>query len=162
MFIVALTPLVGLTLPAITPIIFAAAGALGYKAMMDMKEGGDLNEALRQRLKEETRTRVQVDAIILDTITEEIKRAESMYFEKGQVVLAFIKDERGRLRIEASAPDGYNMKQLRDEASTFAQEIAQQFAQSRAVEEIERLNAVVTEEEVTEEGEIRLKVSRWT
>lgn len=162
MFIVALTPIVGLTLPALTPLIFAAAGALGYKTVMDLKEGGDLNDALRQKLKEEARTRVQVDTVVFDSIAQEVKRADLLHFTKDEITLTLIKDERGALRIEASAPEGYSTARLRSEAAAFAQEIAQQFALSRTVEELEKMNAVVSEEEVTEEGEIRLKISRWT
>lgn len=161
MFIVALTPVIGVSLPALTPLIFAAAGALGYKAMLDMKDGGEINEALRQRLRETNSLRVKVDDLVLETMQEEIKRAEAIHFQKGDIVLSLIKDERGKLRVEASAPEGFDKKQLQEEARQFAEQIAQQFAQSRAIEELEKINAEVISEEVNEEEEIVLKVRRW-
>ncbi len=162
MWVVALTPIVGITLPALTPLIFAAAGALGYKAMIDMKEGGDINDALRQRIKESTSVRVQVESMVLEAMEQEVKRAQSLYFEKDGIILSVIKDERGKLRLEATAPEGFDENLLREMGKQFAEELAQLFAQSRAVDELERMNAEVVDEQINEEGDVVLKVTRWT
>lgn len=162
MFIYVLTPIVGASFPALAPLILAAGGALGYKVMVDMKEGGQLNTKLRQKLQETNTVNLRVDELIFDSMKEEVKRADSLYLEKGEIVLALIKDERDKLRIEVSGPDDYSKRQLEEEGRAFAEELAQMFAMNRVVEEVERMNAEVVEEEELENGEIQMKIRRWT
>ncbi|CAN5207668.1 hypothetical protein BH09SUM1_BH09SUM1_07670 [soil metagenome] len=162
MFIFVITPIIGMSFPALTPLIFAAAGALGYKTMSDMKPGGDINEALRQRLYEDVTLRVRVDDLVLESMTQELKRAESLFFEKDGIVLAVMKDERGKLKIEATGPKGTDEKDLQKAGRDFAEELSQMFAYNRAIAEAEKLGAEVVEEVNTEQDEIVLKVRRWT
>lgn len=162
MFIYAITPIVGMSFPALTPIILAAAGAMGYKMLVDMKEGGDLNEALRQQIHETTTVQLRIDDLIFDSMEQEVRRAESLYLRKEDITLAIIKDERGKLRIEVNAPQGADPAVLQQEGREFAEEVAQLFAYHRAVQEMEAMNAEVVEEVKGEEEEIVLRVRRWT
>ncbi len=162
MYMFALTPIIGMSWPALTPLIFATAGALGYKAMMDMKEGGDINEQLRQQLYDTTTIRLRVDDLVLDAMEEEVKRAESLYFQKDDIVVGVIRDERGKLRVEVMGPRGADKKELEAQGRDFAEELAQLFAQNRAVEELERIGAEVVEEMTDENEEVVLKIRRWT
>jgi hypothetical protein len=161
MFIFALTPAVAVSLPAIIPIVAAVAGAMGYKVMVDMKEGGDINDALYQRLHETTTVQVKVDDLVLEHVRGEVARGQSMYFVRDGIQLALIVDERGRARVEASAPEGTDERLLREEGRAFAEQIGQLFAYNKAAAVIEQLNAEIMDEERTEDGEIRLRISRW-
>lgn len=160
MSIIVLTPIVGLTFPALVPIILATAGALGYKAMTDMKDGGDLNDHLRHQLKETTTVDILAPNLIREA-GEEIRVEKALHFQKGDVVLTIARNERGQLIVRVTGPKEATKAQLRELGEAFAQEIAQQFAYNRAVEEIERLNAEVVSEEKLENGEIRVRFRRW-
>jgi hypothetical protein len=156
-----LTPIAGMTFPALVPIITAAAGAMGYKAMMDLKDGGDLNEALRVQLKETQTVPVRLEESILDQMAREVGRAEALRFERDGVTVTIQRDERGRLRIDVTGPEAMNKSMLHRIGQEFAREVAQQFAYHRAMQELQKLNADVVEEQVDDKGEIRLQVRRW-
>lgn len=162
MWIYVLTPIVGTSFPALAPLVLATAGALGYKVMVDMKETGQINRELRRRLEEETIVSLKVDELVFDSMQEEVKREESLFFVKDEITLGVMKDERNQLRISVSAPKGFDQKILERRGREFAGELAQAFALNRAVEELQRMNAEVAEEEQLENGDIRLKISRWT
>lgn len=161
MFIIALTPIVGLAFPALTPLIFATAGALGYKVMHDMKDGGDLNDQLRQRLEETTTVQTKVDDLVLDAMEEEVRHGESLRFEKDGLELLVTKNARGKLNIFVTAGKDSNRKDLEKAGHDFAEELAQLFAYNAAVSASETMNAEVIEETVNEEGERVLRVARW-
>lgn len=163
MFIYALTPVIGSTFPALIPIILAAGAAMGYKHLAEASEvGGDINNELNQRLREWRTIEIPIHDMVLDAVQEEVQRAEAIHFEKDGIILAVIKDERGRLKILASASREMEKKDLFEKGRAFAEEIAQLYAQHRAVEELARLNAEVVQEEVNEQGEIKLTIRRWT
>lgn len=161
MFIV-ITPIVGMSFPALTPLIFATAGALGYKVMVDMKEGGDLNEALRQQIQETLSVRAKVDDLVLDAMEEEVKRGEMLFFEKDGIKLVIMKDERGKLSITITGPKETDKKALEAAGREFAEELAQMFAANRAAEVVENLGAEIVEEQVNEEGDMIMTVRRNT
>lgn len=157
-----ITPIIGASLPALTPIIFAAAAALGYKALLEMPEGDAINRELRRRIHEEQDVELRLEDSVLEAMDLEVKRAESLFFQKEGFVLVVAKDERGKLRIKVTGPKARSSKELRAAGEEFAAELAQLYAQHRAVEELTRLNAEVIEEQVNDQGEIVLKIRRWT
>ena len=163
MSIIALTPIIATSLPLLTPIILAAAAALGYKAMVSMSDvGGDLNKALRQRIEESNNVVIKIEQAVLENMTLEVGREEALFFEKDGIELAVIKDERGKLRVSATGPKTMDEKLLEQRGQEFAQELAQMFAMNRVVKELGRMNTEVVEEQVMEDGEIRIKMRRWT
>ncbi|MBI1291631.1 hypothetical protein GC173_10375 [bacterium] len=162
MFIFVVTPMIGLSLPALVPIVTAVAGAMGYKVLVDMKDGGDINDALRQRLEETTTVEVKLTDSVLDQLRGEVQRGKALYFERDGIMVALIIDERGRFRVEASGPQEANRRDLEAAGREFVENLAQLFAYNRATEVITRLNAEVLEEERLENGEIRLRIGRWT
>jgi hypothetical protein len=160
MSIIILTPIVGLSFTALTPLILAAAGAMGYKAMVDMKDGGDLNDHLRHQIREMNTVEIMAPNLIREA-GEELRVEKSMAFRKGDITLTLERNERGSLTIRVTGPKEASKATLRELGDAFAQEIAQQFAFNRAVEEIERLNAEVVGEEKLDNGEIRVRFRRW-
>ncbi len=163
MSIIALTPIIATSLPLLTPIILAAAAALGYKAMVSMSDvGGDLNKALRQRIEESNNVVIKIEQAVLENMTLEVGREEALFFEKDGIELAVIKDERGKLRVTATGPKTMDEKLLEQRGQEFAQELAQMFAMNRVVKELGRMNTEVVGEQVMEDGEIRIKMRRWT
>lgn len=163
MFIYALTPVVATSFPLLTPVIFAAAGALGYKVLTEMKEtGGDINKQLNARLTEEIDVTLQLEETILDNLTLEVGREEYLFFEKENVRLMIAKDERGKLKVRVSGHKNADTRDLKRIGEEFVGEIAQQLALNRAIEQMERMNAEVFQEEQTENEDVVLKIRRWT
>jgi hypothetical protein len=162
MFIFALTPIVAYGFPLLVPLITAAAGGLGYKVVTSMKEGGDINRELQIRLQELTTISLPVEEQIFDAMEKEVSRAQSLYFEKDGITLALIKDERKNLRVEVTGQKNADPQLLRQRGQEFIEELAQMFAQNQLVEQLERINAEVAEEEQLENGDVLLKINRWT
>lgn len=159
--VIALVPIVGWSWPAIAPLMLIGAGAIGFKAVLDSKEKGELDEALKHKLRTETSTTVSVEDAVRDAVEDEVKRGETLYFRRDDLVLAVIKDERGRIRIEATGPKGTSKRELEKVARELAGQVAQMFAQNKLLEQLERLNFDVKSAEVMPDGEIRIQASRW-
>lgn len=163
MFLYALTPIVATSLPMLTPLILATAGALGYRQLTKMsEEGGELNRRLKQEIEGRTHVEIPLQETILENLTAEVGRAETLNFQKDDMTLTLHKDERGKLRVTMSATKGTDEAMLRAEGKKFVSEIAQALAANKAAEAVERMNADVVEEEVNERGEIVLRIRRWT
>lgn len=160
--IIALTPIIGLSLPALTPFIMAAAGAMGYKVFLDMNDQDTFNEKLRQRIHESNTVVLRLEDLIIETLREDVKRAEHLMMQKGNIVLELIKDERGKLKIQVTGPKSMDEKELEREGRLFAEQVSQQFATNRAVVELDKIGAEIVAEEKNEAEEIVLKVRRWT
>lgn len=138
---------------------------LGYKLLVDYKPGGDLNEALRQQIQETTTVALRLEDMIFEQLQDQVRRAESLFFEKEKqkIRIGLHRDERGKLRVTVTGPKSVDPKVLEAEGRTFVEEIARAFALNRVAGELEKLNCEVVEEvEVKEEGEIRLKITRWS
>lgn len=160
--IIVLAPVIGWSWPALVPLMLTAAGLMGFKAVFDSEQGGELNEALRLRILNETSIRLQLDAAIEHAIFDEVRRGDCLILEKGPVLLMITKDDRGRLRVNAVGPNTMSRGELTKVANDYLSEVAQLFAQNRVVDELKRLNFDIVEEGVDEKQEIVLKVRRWT
>jgi len=162
MFLFVVTPIIAFSMPALLPLATAAAGALGYKVLVDLKDGGDINDALHQRLVETTTVDVRLTDSVLDLLKAETHRGQMMVFERDGIMVTLAIDERGRFRVRASGPAGAEPRAIEAAGREFAESLAQLFAYNRAAETITRLNAEILEEERLENGEIRLRIGRWT
>ena len=161
MLIIALTPIVGISFPALTPIVFAAAAAMGYKALSEMRDLGPIGAELENQIKNSVTAQVPVYDTVLAALSDEVKRAETLFFRRDQFTLIVTKDERGKFLVKAVGPIGTLRSELEQAGRSFAEEIAQLYARNRAVQEVERLGAEITSEANNEVGDIVLKVTRW-
>jgi len=162
MLIIALTPIVGISFPALTPIIFAAAAAMGYKALAEMRDLGPIGAELEHQIKNTVTAQVPIHDTVLSSLSGEVKRGETLFFRRDLITLVVTKDERGKFIVKAIGPPSSLRSELEKDGRKFAEEVAQLYARNRAVQEVERLGAEINKEVSNEAGDIVLNVTRWT
>ena len=161
-FIVSIAPVIGWSWPAVAPFALMAAGAIGFKLILDSRDNVDeVGKLLRRKLLEEQSLQLQLDDLVDHAIFEDVKRGQAMVFQKDGMTLILSKDERNKLRVTVLGPKDGSKRELEAAGREFARELAQLFAQNRVVDELGRLNFDVVEESRNQEGEIVLKVRRW-
>lgn len=158
MFII--TPIIGWSWPALTPIIAAAAGLLGY-SQLTKEESMLLRGKLTRKLKEIRMVELPLHQYLKDLIAEEVEREERLDFRKGDILLTFRKDGRGNLFVEVMAPRTITLAQLRRMGEEFALQVIQQFSHHRIASELDRLGVQIVTEEVNAEGDIILRTRKW-
>jgi hypothetical protein len=150
------------------PIALAVGSALGYSLVEDEKNLPTLNKLNRKlknteivhlNLKEELAAREK--PINIEILADDLTTDKLLRFEKGKVTVVFKKDSRGEFGIDVLGPSSMGKKQLREEGRAFAEQLVQAFAADRIARELEKTNAVMVDEKVTEDGKIKMTLRRW-
>jgi hypothetical protein len=167
-FIIAMTPAVGYTWPALLPIALAVAAKMGYDAVEDTRKLPTLNRLTR---KLENTQIIQIDLqehlstkekpINIEVIADQLENDRILRFERGKVTVVFKQDTRGRFGIDVLGPISMPKSELRKEGLEFARQLVQAFAADRIVRELEKTNAVVVGEQKTNDEDILLTLRRW-
>lgn len=154
------TPTVGWAAPLLWPVVLAAAGALGYQQLT--ASASDSRARTRLEAMAGTRTfELTIETQVTEAVAEELGRDRSLTFSRDDIVLTFARDLRGKFSIQVTGPEDKSRRQLEALAREFLGVVVQQFAYNKMAEEMERRGANVVGEEVTEEGDIVLKLRRW-
>ena len=156
-----LTPTVGWAFPLIWPALLATAGALGYQAFTSQNEDAPLRGRLSKEMLHQRIVRLPLENLVKDLVAEEVGRDQVLRFVKGDTVLVFKRDVRGKFSIEIMGPDTMSTRELEKMGLEFASTLIQQFAYNRMTKEMEARGATVVNEELNEEGDIVLKLRRW-
>jgi RNA-binding protein YhbY len=168
--IIAFTPAVGFTWPALLPAALLAGSALGYDWVENPEKAGlpVLNKIKRKLIntqivtvdvREELANRAE--PINIEIMEEELQSDQELIWTRGETTLIFRKDTRGELFVSAMGPKSMSKKELRDQAKEFARETVRNFALNKVVTELEKASANVVEESVNDEGDVVLKLRRW-
>lgn len=160
MFII-ITPVLGWSWPALTPIIMAAAGLLGYSKLTGHSAKDWLRGKLNCKIENLRTVQVPIDEFLTDVVAEELGREECLDFAKEDFVLTFRKDVRGKFFVEVTGPRTASRMELQARGAEFARTLIQQFAHHKIARELDRRGVQIVEEEVTEEGNIVLRTRRW-
>jgi len=156
-----LTPTIGWATPLLWPVILSVGAALGYKQLTSTDDKsllrGELNEEINSRRVVELSPEQQ----ITDAVEADVSRDQVLRFEKGEIVVTFKRDLRGKFSVKVTGPDTMTKRELEFLGHEFMGAIAQQFAYNKMAEEMERRGANIVGEEVNEEGDIVLKLRRW-
>jgi len=161
--LILIAPIVGWTLPALTPILTAAAGYLGFKHFTARGEGAWAQGELEQRLRTQRIVTVPLRSETVEPVSEEMKRDEFLTFrrEEDDVTLVFRKDERGRFHVDVIGQTSRSALDLTAIGEEFALTLIQEFAHSRLVRELDRKGITVIEEERAENGDLILRTRKW-
>jgi hypothetical protein len=156
-----LTPILGWSWPALTPILVATAGSLGYGLITTgVKSRHRLTKLDAQLLNRRT-VEIQLEEFLKDIVAEQLGYEEVLHFEKEDFVVAFGHDARGRFFIRVTGPKQRSAVELRLAGEEFARTIIQQFAYNRIAAELDRRGIQLVEETVDEEGNMVLQARRW-
>jgi len=156
-----LTPILGWSWPALTPILIAAAGSLGYGLITTRVVGRKGLTQLDQRVLNQRMVEVPLEEHLQDLISEELGREETLNFQKDDLIVTFGHDVRGRFFIRVTGPKDRTAIDLRLAADEFVRSLIQQFAYNRVATQLDLRGVHVVEESVDEEGNIILRARRW-
>lgn len=145
--------------PAVAPIVGSVAAGLGYKIMAEPT--GALRGRLTNKLENMRRETVPLDAGQTEALAGELQDEERLIFERGEMILVFRKDARGKFFVEALGPVRQSAMNLKTEAAAFAGEIIRKFAYNRLAGQLQRYGGEVVAEETELNGRVTLTVRRW-
>jgi hypothetical protein len=151
--VIVLTPVVIGSWPIITAAVTAAAAGLGLTVSEEVLE------ALHQE-QQNTEQQVEVELEESQVLAENVASGKELVLTKEGITLKVTRDARGQCKICASGK-GYTQAELKQLAEQFSQKVAQCFVYNRTVTELKRHNFQTVNEDVTEDGTIRVHVRRW-
>lgn len=151
--IIILTPLIIGSWPVISAAVVAAAVGLGM----------NVNEVV-QEIRQENR--VDVDQIVevelenSEILASQVASGKEMVLTKDGITIRISRDERGQCKVCAEGK-GYSKVELKNFAEEFTQKLTQCFVYNKTVTELKAKNFKMINEEVAEDGTIRVHVRRW-
>lgn len=155
------TPIMGWSWPALTPIVVATAGAMGYGLLTKNVASRRVRSKLEQKLLNRRTVEIPLESHLKDVVAEQLGHEEELLFEREDLVLSFGHDIRGKFRIRVMGPKERASADLQVVGDQFARELIQQFAYHRIAQELDRRGVQVVEETVDEEGNMVLQARRW-
>lgn len=150
-----ITPLIQASWPIITQIATSVATSLGFS----IASASLLSRPLSGEEKMEEK-KVELEIKNSKIITDSLERKEEVSFTKEGVTATFKKDLRGRCGISVLGR-GKSEEELRKIGKELSQKIVQQYVKSKVLEELKQKGYMLSEEEITEEGTIRLNIRKW-
>jgi len=151
--VIILAPVIIGSWPVITAAAMAAAAGLGLT----------VKEALQESCQEDevdTNQAVEVELENSEILASQIASGKELIISKDGFTLKVTRDARGRCKICAEGT-GYNKTELKRMAEEFTQKLTQCFVYHRTVSELKDKNFQMVNEEVAEDGTIRVHVRRW-
>ncbi len=136
--------------PLVAAAAMAAAGALGYAAASREEEE---TEAAAQ----DTAKTVEIALAKADAVVSTLARGQEMVFTRDDVRIVFSRDTRGKSALRVCG-QGRSEAELRQLGQTFANRIVQQYAYHRIVTELQQRNGTVVDQQVEQDGTVRLHV----
>jgi len=149
--IIVLTPIIIANWPAITAIVSAAVGTLGFSAVQGM-------EAQHSEVAGTTREEIEVDnSEILENATG---RGEEIVVEREGLRAVFTRDGRGALKV-CMEGKGYSKAEMRKIGQEMVDRVTQQYVYHRVITELQQRNMHVASEEVAEDRTMKIRVRNW-
>ena len=149
--IIVLTPIIIANWPAITAIVSAAVGTLGFSAVQGI-------EAQHSQVAGTTREEIEVDnSEILENAGG---RGEEIVVEREGLRAVFTRDGRGSLRV-CMEGHGHSKAELRKIGQELVDRVTQQYVYHRVITEMKQRNMHVASEEVAEDRTVKIRVRNW-
>lgn len=151
--VIILTPIIIGSWPVISAAVAAAAVGLG----LNVKE--KLHEACQETVVENDQV-VEVELENSEILASQVASGKEIVLTKDGVMLRVTRDARGHCKVCAEGK-GYSKTELKQFAEEFMQKLTQCFVYHRTVSELKDKNFQMINEEVAEDGTIRVHVRRW-
>ncbi len=149
-----LTPVVIAAWPAFSAAVVAAATSLGYVAV---------EETLQVPAFEKTTDapkRINLEIEQSELVTGQLARDQKISVTRDGVVVTFSRDARGKASLCVEGL-GHSEASLRTMGEELSQRVVQKYVYQKLMEEMQKRQFCVVEEETTEDNSIRMKVRRW-
>jgi Protein of unknown function (DUF1257) len=148
-----LTPVIISSWPMIATAVAGAASAMGLLIKESAKE-------MAKESQTEAERRVEVELSGSEVLAESMTTDQEIVLTKGTIELRVRRDERGRCSVCAKGL-GHSDAELRQIAEEFTQKLTQCFVYDKVMRELKTKEFQVVNEDVTEDGSIRIHVRRW-
>ena len=147
--VLVLTPIIIANWPAITAVVSAAVGTLGFSAVQGIEKA---------KVAGTTREEIEVDnSEILENAGG---RNEEIVVEREGLRAVFTRDDRGALRV-CMEGKGYSKADLRKIGQELVDRVTQQYVYHRVITEMKQRNMHVVSEEVAEDRTVKIRVRNW-
>ena len=160
--LIVIAPVLGWSFVFLSPLIMAAAGALGYSTLTGKKLNDWLQKELVNEMRNLRKVSIPLEDYIKDIVADEMGREERLDFKKDDIVLTFRKDALGKFYVEVVGPRKTPSFELTAIGDEFARTIIQQFAHHRMARELDQRGVYIVGEEVNENGDIILHTRKWS
>jgi hypothetical protein len=151
--IIVLTPLIIGSWPLISAAVTAAAVGLGMNVNQVVQE-------IRQENKAEVDQIVEIELENSEVLASQVASGKEMVLTKDGITIRISRDARGKCKICAEGK-GYSKAELKGFAEEFTQKLTQCFVYNNTVTELKAKDFQMINEEVMEDGTIRVHVRRW-
>ena len=151
--VIILAPVIIGSWPVIAAAATAAAAGLGLTAKESLREACQENEV-------DTNQTVEVELENSEILASQVASGKELVMTKDGVTLKVTRDARGQCKVCAEGT-GHSKAELKRTAEEFTQKLTQCFVYHRTVSELKNKNFQMINEEVAEDGTIRVHVRRW-
>lgn len=148
--VIILTPIIVASWPTITAAVAAAAVGLGLT----------VKEEIQNEVEVEVENQVEVEMENSEVVAKSMAVGKELVLTKGEITIRVRRDERGQCHVCAEGK-GHTKAELKQIAEEFVQKLTQCYAYHLTVSELKNKEFQMVNEEVTEDGSIRLHVRRW-
>ncbi len=146
-----LAPVVMASWPIISAAVAAAAVGMGLA----------VKECIQEEMAEEVNASQAVEVELEESqVTGTLATDQQIVLTKGEIELRITRDSRGRCKVCARGK-GKTKAELKQLADEFTQKMIQSYAYHRTMTELKNKQFQVVNEEVMEDGTVRINVRRW-
>ncbi len=146
--VVVLAPVITAAWPAVSASVVGAAVALGFAAA---------GKAPAEKAREE---KVELEVEGSACVTGGMARDERLSFVRDGVTVSFSRDARGACAVEVSGP-GRTKAELDRLGRDFAERVVQGYAYNQVMQELQKRNFAVVQQEVGADRVIHVQVRRF-
>lgn len=152
--VIILTPVIIGSWPVITAAVTAAAAGLGLNVSEKVRESLKKNQNASEKV-------VEVELEESQVLAENVASGKELFLTKDDITIRVTRDARGHCKICANGK-GHSQTEIKRIAEEFSQKVSQCFVYNRTITELKKHNFQTVNEDVTEDGTIRVHVRRWT
>ena len=149
--VLVLTPIIIANWPAITAIVTAAVGTMGFSAVQGIES---------QQSKVVGTTREEIEVENSEILENAGGRGEEIVVEREGLRAVITRDGRGALRV-CMEGKGYSKADLRKIGQDMVDRVTQQYVYHRVITEMKQRNMHVVSEEVAEDRTVKIRVRNW-
>ena len=146
--VIVLAPVLAAAWPAVSASVLGAAAAMGFAA------------AAKAPPKKQAETCAEIDVEGSACVTDGLAPDERLSFTKDGVSVTFARDGRGACTVDVRGA-GFSRSQLETIGRDFAGRVVQQYAYNQVMQEMQKHNFAVVEQEVGQDGVIHVQVRRF-
>lgn len=147
---IVLIPIIIANWPAITAVVVAAVGTMGFSTVQ--------NAAVQPRVTGTTREEIEVDNS--EILENAAGHGEQLVVEREGVRAVFSRDARGGLRV-CMEGQNHSKAELRKIGQELVDRVTQQYVYNRMVTELKQQHMQIVSEEVTQDRTVRIRVRSW-